>query len=821
MWRTAAKHSGQARQSSRRAAEHRYVQSRPPLWLQIHTIPAAITSRTGPALLQFRTLWLWQQIAIAWAVVIGRQKRGSMSLVDVAVGETHSGSCDSTGLLALILVAKRFGLHVDASQVARDNRIPSGEINISQLMRCAGSIGLSARTLRLSWSALSGLGNALPAVVRLTNGTYLLLLRTEDADNGSVILQDPKAAGEAFLRLDRLAFEGVWNGEVLLLKRNYAISDEARPFGLGLVASFIFGERRIIRDVAISAFMLAFLALTPIMFWRLMSDRVLQYHAMSTFWVLCLIMAVLVVFETAFSALRRFLLVGLTTRVDVKLSTYMFERVIGLPVEYFETTPAGLTLHKMSQIGRIRTFLLGQLFGTALDGGVLIVFLPVMAVFSPLLTGVVLGLCAVIITIIIACLPRLRRQTGALEGAEAARGAFLSQTIQGIRTVKSLALDGRQRHEWDVLTARVAQTRMAQGHFNNFIQTCVMPLERLVVSGSLALGVYVALSSKDPVALGSLFAFLMLSQRVAQPLIQASQLLQQYDDARLAVAVVAGLVNQPPEEGRDGGGVRKELLGHIEFSGVTFQYKGALRPALRDLTFEIPRGTTLGVMGRSGSGKTTITRLLQRLHSDYTGLIKIDGVDVRRYDVDHLRASLGVVLQENFLFSGTIRENICIGKPDATYDDMVAAARLAGAEEFIDKLPGGYETFIYEGSPNLSGGQRQRLAIARALITDPKILILDEATSALDAESEAIVNASIDRIAQGRTVITISHRLSSLVKADAIMVLDQGVINDIGKHEELLERNDIYAGLWYTQNQHAGPSRPAPSRPKLAYGGPK
>jgi ATP-binding cassette subfamily B protein len=279
------------------------------------------------------------------------------------------------------------------------------------------------------------------------------------------------------------------------------------------------------------------------------------------------------------------------------------------------------------------------------------------------------------------------------------------------------------------------------------------------------------------------------------------------------------LVNLPAEEGRSGRGVRNQLQGRVEFSGVRFQYKGALQPALRDISFEIPAGTTLGVMGRSGSGKTTITRLVQRLHSEYMGLIKVDGIDVREYDLTHFRSSLGVVLQENFLFSGTIRQNITIAKPDATYDQMVHAARLAGAEEFIDKMPGGYETFIYEGSPNLSGGQRQRLAIARALITDPRILILDEATSALDAESEAIVNANIDRIAAGRTVITISHRLSSLVKADAIMVMERGEINDIGKHEELLARNDIYAGLWYTQNQHAAGGAES-GRPKLAYRGP-
>jgi ATP-binding cassette subfamily B protein len=305
---------------------------------------------------------------------------------------------------------------------------------------------------------------------------------------------------------------------------------------------------------------------------------------------------------------------------------------------------------------------------------------------------------------------------------------------------------------------------------------------------------------------GALFAFLLLSQRVAGPLMQMAQLVNQYDEARTAVAIVGKLVNQPAEEGRSGHGVRAPLKGLVEFSGVTFKYKGAVSPALNNVSFEIPLGTTLGVMGKSGSGKTTITRLLQRLHSDYGGLIKVDGIDVREYDVDHLRRNVGVVLQENFLFSGTIRENIAAAKPDATFDDVVRAARLAGAEEFIDKLPRGYETYIYEGSTNLSGGQRQRLAIARALIVNPPILILDEATSALDAESETIVNANISRIAHGRTLIIISHRLSSLTKADAILVLNRGVVNDIGRHEELLERNDIYSSLWYQQNTHLAPT---------------
>ena len=382
------------------------------------------------------------------------------------------------------------------------------------------------------------------------------------------------------------------------------------------------------------------------------------------------------------------------------------------------------------------------------------------------------------------------------------RGALLVQTIHGIRTVKSLALDARQRHLWDVLTARVAKLRFAEGMAGNAIQAGVRPLERFAVSGSYAIGVFLALSTKDPVYIGALFAFLMLSQRVSGPLLQMARLINQYDEARIAVAVVGNLLNQAPEEGRSGQGVRTPIEGHVQFMDVTFKYPGAGGPALQDLTLDIPKGTTLGIMGKSGSGKTTVTRLLQRLHSNYEGLIKVDGIDVREYDVDHLRRSLGVVLQENFLFSGTIRENIIAGKSDATFDEIVRAARLAGAEEFIERLPRGYETYIYEGSPNLSGGQRQRLAIARALILNPRVLILDEATSALDADSEAIVNANISRIAHGRTLIIISHRLSSLVSADAILVLDRGRIEDIGRHDELLKRCDTYGELWHQQTSY-------------------
>jgi ATP-binding cassette subfamily B protein len=324
----------------------------------------------------------------------------------------------------------------------------------------------------------------------------------------------------------------------------------------------------------------------------------------------------------------------------------------------------------------------------------------------------------------------------------------------------------------------------------------------LMMNGVVAVAVYLAVENHDPMYLGAIFAFMIMTQRVTMPVIQAAQAIVQVDEARAAISGVGKIINQPAEEGRSGRGVRTPFVGRIEFNEVTFRYQGSVAPALDRVSFTIPEGTIFGIVGRSGSGKTTITRLLQALHSNYQGLIKVDGNDLREIDLDHLRSSLGVVLQENFLFRGSLRNTIAAAKPDATFEEIAEAARLAGAEEFIERLPAGYETFIQEGSTNLSGGQRQRLAIARALMGNPRILMLDEATSALDADSEAIVNANLMRIAQGRTLIIISHRLSSLVMADNILMLERGAVYDIGTHEQLLERCDIYAGLWHLQHRH-------------------
>jgi ATP-binding cassette subfamily B protein len=369
-----------------------------------------------------------------------------------------------------------------------------------------------------------------------------------------------------------------------------------------------------------------------------------------------------------------------------------------------------------------------------------------------------------------------------------------------MRTVKSLALDARQRKTWDRRVAHSVTKRLEAAKLTIFIQSFIHPLEKLMQVAVIGVGSWLVLENE--MTMGSLIAFNILTQRVTQPLVQFSQIIPAFQEVSIAVGMLGTIMNHKSEQGRTGTGLRTPLKGEVEFQNIRFRYAPGTAPALDDISFTIPQGTIFGIMGRSGSGKTTVTRLLQRLHSPQEGLIKIDGHDLRELDLDHLRASIGVVLQENFLFTGTIRENIAAGKPNATLEEVFRAARLAGADEFIERLPRGFDTMLEEGSSNLSGGQRQRLAIARALLLDPPILILDEATSALDAESEAIVQANLMSIAQGRTLIIISHRLSSLVPAHAILALDRGKVVDVGRHQQLVERCSVYKQLWYQQNRH-------------------
>ncbi len=575
-------------------------------------------------------------------------------------------------------------------------------------------------------------------------------------------------------------------------------------------------EGKHLRDLLIASIAISFLTIFPPLLVMQVVDRVLTHHSYSTLFLISAILTIAVLYETLLGYARRLIILVVGVRTDAKLNLQVFNRLIRLPLDYFERHPAGETMYRVSQVNQVRQFITGKLMTTLLDMITLLVLLPVLFWLNATLAWIVLVCATSIMLIILAYLRPIRQIFAKVITAETLKNAALGETIFGIKTVKSLALEPQRKALWDEKVAEVGKWRYELGRLSNWPQTLVTPIERFMWMGVILVGAYLALSDDTGYQVGGMFAFMMLSQRVSAPLVGLARLIEEWEEVAGSMGQAGEVLNRPLEVDAASGGLRPKFAGAVSFEDVTFTYAGTKLPALDRINFSIPAGTMLGLVGRSGSGKSTITRLLQGINREYSGFIKIDDADMREINLRHLRSSFGVVLQENFLFRGSIRDNILAGRPGLTLEDAIRAARLAGAEEFIERMPNGYETFIEEGSPNLSGGQRQRLAIARALITDPRILILDEATSALDPESEALVNANLARIARGRTMVIVSHRLSSLVDCDQIMVLERGKVMDIAPHATLLERCAIYRTLWNQQNRHirtegSGHAAPAPT----------
>ncbi|MBF0677744.1 MAG: peptidase domain-containing ABC transporter [Devosia sp.] len=710
-----------------------------------------------------------------------------------------------TGPVCLSAILRHHGLDVSAERLVAEYAIGDEGVGADLVLRMARNGGLKARKTRLSARSLLRLGQAYPALVRLNNGNWVVLVGAEKDEAGDGVLRifDPLAeasGGMIVLRLDQ--FSKHWNGEVLLAKRSFGMSDPEQPFGFRWFIPEILQQRRLFIDVAVAALFLYALGLATPIFFQLVIDKVLVHESYSTLVVLAIGIGVALMFEALFVFLRRYLLVYATNRIDIRVATRTFKHLLNLPITFFEHSSAGVLVKHMQQASRIREFLTGRLFLTLLDAMSLFVFIPVLFLYSTPLALIVLGCSAVIGLVVALLVAPFRRRLADLYAAEGERQGLLVETMHGVRTLKSLAMEPLQRRNWDDRSAQTINSRFKVEVISVTAQAVTGLIEKLM---SVAIIVFGAMQVFDGVlTVGALIAFNMLAGRVSGPLVQIVTMVHEYQEVALSVRMLGQVMNEKVEHAGRSEGLRPELTGGVEFSNVAFRYGQDGAFALNDVSFTVPGGSVMGVVGRSGSGKSTMTRLIQGLYPIQQGLIRISGHDVRELDLGHLRRSIGVVLQDSFLFRGTVRDNIAAAKPDATFEEVVEAARLAGATEFIEQLPRGFDTMIEEGAENLSGGQRQRLSIARALVTNPKILILDEATSALDPESEAIVKRSIKGIAAGRTVIIVSHRLSMLTDADAILVLDRGHLVDVGPHSQLVSRCTTYRHLWNQQMKLAG-----------------
>ncbi len=711
---------------------------------------------------------------------------------------------ESLRVLAVVTVARFHGTELDPAdfRTKADEKVPSA----ASLAEWAKSQGLFAKAERVRWKSLFRLVGAAkpvaPIILLFRDGTAGLVVGADPARN-IVWVRDPRhASDEQAVAVDEFRLSHAWGGDVLLIRRARNASEAEQPFTFGWLIGLVRNEKRSLRDICIASIVVSTLTIVPPLLVMTVIDRVVVHHSLSTLVLLSVILGIITVYETFLGFARRELVQVVSSRVDARLNMHVFNRLLGLPLDYFEKNPAGQITYRLAQIWRIREFLTGKLMGTFLDMFTLVILIPFLFWMEPTLAWVVLVCAAVIALVIMAFLPALRRVIGKMTTAESLKGSVMVETVHGIRTIKSLTLENQRRAEWDERSAEAGRLKLEAGRLANWPQTLINPIESFIQRGVILLGAYIALNDQTGIAVGGLVAFMMLGARVTQPLVGLARLIEDLEDVRASIGQVAMVLNNPSETAAMQGGMRPKFDGAVCFQDLTFTYPGAKTPALEKVDFEIPAGTMLGVVGRSGSGKSTITRLLQGINREYSGFLKIDGVELREINLTHLRRSFGVVLQDNFLFRGTVRDNITANRPGLTLDDVVRAARLAGAEEFIERLPAGYDTWIEEGSSNLSGGQRQRLAIARAVIANPKLLILDEATSALDPESEALVNANLVRLGKGRTMVIVSHRLSSLVDCDQILVMDKGTVMDIAPHRTLLERCSVYRTLWMQQNRH-------------------
>jgi ABC-type bacteriocin/lantibiotic exporter with double-glycine peptidase domain len=705
-------------------------------------------------------------------------------------------------ITAVVQLARYHGVELDpeALRLTEGTALPAPATLVEWLKEA----GLWAQGSKITFRHLLGVDEPAPILLLLNDGGAALAVG-RDRERQVVLLRDPLGLpDDPPMAVDELRLRRSWNGEVLLV-RAAREGEEERPFNLAMLTRLVWSDWRVLRDIAIGSIAITVLSVVPILLVMRTISTVLQYKSTNTLALVIVILVLCVAFDLLLRFGRKLLEVVLAAKLDAKLNLLIFERLVSLPIEFFERQQAGQTAYQIGQVHHVREFLTGKLMNTFIDVFMVALLLPLLFYMNATLAWTILIAAGLIAMIIALFLRPLGIMTSKVVAAEAAKGSVLVETIYGIRTIKSLALEPARSAHWDRKVANTAEAFMAAGRLSNWPESLSLPLQRYCQYGALTLGAYLALTSNNPIDIGAITGYMLLGGRVAGPLVSLATVMEDVQRARAAVAHVGDVLNRPNEKRALTQGLRPRFEGGIEFTDITFRYEGTKSPALDKINFKIPAGTMLGLVGRSGSGKSTVTRLLQGINRDYSGTIRVDGTDLREINLRHLRRNFGMVLQDNFLFRGTVRDNILVGRPGLSFEDAVQAARLAGAEEFIERLPNGYDTFIQEGSPNLSGGQKQRLAIARALVADPPVLILDEATSALDPESEALVNANLLRIAKGRTMVIVSHRLSSLLDCDLIMVLEQGRTVDIGPHRELVERCAIYRHLWFQQNRHLNP----------------
>ena len=695
-------------------------------------------------------------------------------------------------LSALIVLAHYHGIAVNPADVLHQfSSSLKDDLSETDWLLAAKSLALKAKVVRQSVSRLPMI--TLPALVWREDGQHFILAKIDGSgDTAKYLIQDLEHNRP--MVLNAVEFASRYSGKLILVASRASILGSLAKFDFTWFIPAVIKYRRIFLEVLIVSVVLQIFALITPLFFQVVMDKVLVHRGFSTLDVVAIALLVVSLFEIVLGGLRTYIFAHTTSRIDVELGARLFRHLLSLPLSYFENRRVGDTVARVRELEQIRNFLTGQALTSVLDLVFSFIFLIVMWYYSPTLTGVVLASLPAYAFWSAFISPILRHRLNDKFARNADNQSFLVESVTAVGTVKAMAVEPQMTKRWDNQLAAYVQSSFNVTRLAVIGQQGVQLIQKLVTVATLYLGAKLVIEGK--LTVGQLIAFNMLAGQVAAPVIRLAQLWQDFQQVGISVARLGDILNMPTENPSSRLAL-PDIRGDITFEHVDFRYKPDGRLILQDLSLQIRAGEVLGIVGRSGSGKSTLTKLVQRLYVPENGRVLVDGNDLALADPAWLRRQVGVVLQENVLLNRSIRDNIALTDTGLPLEQIIQAAKLAGAHEFIMELPEGYDTVVGEQGAGLSGGQRQRIAIARALITNPRILIFDEATSALDYESERAIMQNMQAICRNRTVLIIAHRLSTVRMAHRIIAMDKGKIVEQGTHQGLLQKTDGYYRYLY------------------------
>lgn len=657
------------------------------------------------------------------------------------------------------------------------------------VINAAAKVGIQLRRLMLTdWSDLRQ--TTFPALLHWQKSHWVVVYGVR---GDRLVIADPLNPSQAVEAVPRSLVEPAWDGQ--LWQAEAVLQQE--KFSLKWFLPAVWKFRVLLGEVLLASFTLQLLGLTTPVITQVIIDKVMVQESLSTLDVMGLALLLVAIFEAVLGILRMFIFTHTTNRLDMALSAQLFRHLLRLPLSYFESRRVGDTIARVQELEEIRQFLTGTALTVVLDSIFSVVYLGLMAFYSVKLTLIALAVIPLFALLTLVSTPILRNWLNETFNRSADSQSFLVETVTGIHSVKAHAAEQASRDRWEGLYARFVRTGFkasTTANISNHLGDFLTSFSALLI---LWFGARFVINQE--LTIGQLIAFQMLAARVTGPLLRLIQLWQTLQQVLLAVDRIGDILNVAPEAEPGTGLALPTLRGEVVFDQVFFRYHPEQEPILKGISFKVEPGMFVGIVGRSGSGKSTLSKLIQRLYQAESGRILIDGFDVKSADLSSLRPQIAVVLQEDFLFNGSVLENITLGNPDVSAEQVIEAARMAVAHDFICDLPHGYETNVGERGTALSGGQRQRITLARMFLSNAPILILDEATSHLDAETEQQVLENLKRVSQGRTLFLIAHRFAPLKRADLILTMEKGVIVERGNHNDLLKQKGLYWSLYQRQ----------------------